>query len=80
MADDFINHGFYLSVCHHIKSAKSKLSEYFGELPIEKIFLETDDFRIDIKKLYSIAAKKFNISIDELKKQQIINLNNLLNE
>ncbi|MFC2152241.1 TatD family hydrolase [Bacteroidota bacterium] len=80
IALDFINHGCYLSVCHHINNPNSKLSNYFGELPIEKIFLETDDFNIDIKDLYLSAAKKFNISVDYLKKQLIKNLKNLLND
>ncbi|MFC2096128.1 TatD family hydrolase [Bacteroidota bacterium] len=80
MAFDLIESGFYLSVCHHIKSSNSKLSEYFRDLPLEKIFLETDDFRIDIKNLYELAALKIGISVDTLKKQLILNLKNLLNE
>ena len=51
-----------------------------GELPIEKIFLETDDFDIDIKNLYEYAAQKFNMGIEDFKKQLIKNLKNLLNE
>ena len=80
IALDFIHHGFYLSVSHHINNNNSKLSGYLGELPINKIFLETDDFDIDIKDLYRTAAQKFNISIEKLKKQLVNNLNNLLNE
>lgn len=80
MAFDFIDNGFYLSVCHHIKSKNSKLSEYFGDLPMDRIFLETDDFKIDLKDLYKIAAAKYKISTVELRKQLISNLNNFLNE
>ena len=79
MAMDFINHGFYLSLCHHINNSSSKLSGYLGELPINKIFLETDDFNIDIKDLYSVAAKKFNMNTENFKKQLINNLYSLLN-
>jgi len=79
MAMNFLNHGFYLSVSHHINNNNSRLSEYFGELPIDKIFLETDDFNIDIKDLYSVAAKKFNMNTENFKKQLISNLNSLLN-
>jgi TatD DNase family protein len=80
IALDFIYHGFYLSVSHHINNNNLKLSGYLSELPINKIFLETDDFDIDIKDLYRTAAQKFNISIEKLKKQLVNNLNNLLNE
>ena len=80
LALDFIYHGFYLSVSHHINNTKSRLSQYLGQLPIEKIFLETDDFNIDIKDLYSTAAVKFNMNTKNLKKQLMNNLNSLLNE
>ena len=79
MAFDLIDHGFYLSLSHHIRNEKTKLSDYFNELPMEKIFLETDDFRIEIKDLYRIAAEKYGISIEKLKKQMIFNLKTLLN-
>jgi len=79
LANDFINYGFYLSLSHHINDDKSRISKYLGQLPVDKLFLETDDFDIDIKDLYSIAAIKFNMNIKNLKKQLINNLNNLLN-
>ena len=78
IAFDFIEHGFYLSLCHHIKNTNSRLSEYLQELPLNRIFLETDDFNVDIKDLYNITAKKFNISLDSLKRQLINNLKTLL--
>lgn len=80
MAFDLIEHGFYLSVSHHIRSDKSKLSSYFHELPLDKIFLETDDFRIEIKELYEVAAAKFEINVDQLKHQIIKNLKTLVND
>lgn len=80
MALDFIEHGFYLSVCYHIDQKNSRLSEYISKLPIDRIFLETDDFDVDIKYLYQVAAEKFGIGVDELKKQIIKNLNKLFNE
>lgn len=80
LAIDFIKQGFYLSVSKHINNERSKINHYFGELPIEKIFLETDDYDIDIKYLYAYAARKFNMSIEDFKKQLIKNLKSLLNE
>lgn len=80
MAIDLIDHGFYLSVSHHIRNEHAKLSKYFHELPIEKIFLETDDFRIEIKELYQIAAQKMSISLEDLKKSLVQNLKTFINE
>ncbi len=80
MAFNLLDHGFYLSVSHHIRSENAKLSKYFCELPIEKIFLETDDFRIEIKDLYEVAAMKRGMSVDLLKSKLIQNLKALLNE
>lgn len=77
---DLIDHGFYLSLSYHIDNGNSRLSQYLGELPIDKIFLETDDFNVDIKNLYKVASKKFNIPDQELRKQLIKNLKKLINE
>ncbi|HSH50183.1 MAG TPA: TatD family hydrolase, partial [Bacteroidales bacterium] len=52
MAMDFLNHGFYLSICHHIKNKNSRINQFFHQLPKDRIFLETDDFDISIKELY----------------------------
>lgn len=78
MAMDFIDHGFYLSICHHIKNDNSRINHFFHQLPKDKIFLETDDFDISIKELYQVAAEKWNISIEALKLQLISNLQEFL--
>jgi len=78
MALDFIDHGFYLSICHHIKNKNSKINQFFHQLPKHRIFLETDDFDISIKELYQVAAAKWSISIEALKLQLISNLQEFL--
>ena len=80
MAMDLIDHGFYLSLSYHINDNNSRLRHYFSELPIDRIFLETDDFNVDIKEIYAKAASKRNISVEDLKKQMIKNLKALMNE
>jgi TatD DNase family protein len=79
IAADLIHHGFYLSLCHHIQNSNSRIGEYFNTLPLDKIFLETDDFNVDIRGLYHTAAIKFGISIEELKKQISKNFESLFN-
>jgi TatD DNase family protein len=78
MAFDLINQGFYLSLSYHITNLKSRLSGYLSDLPIDKLFLETDDFDIDIRDLYKAFSEKCNVSVDNLKEQLLKNLNNLL--
>jgi len=75
MAFDLINHGFYLSLSYHINNIHNRLSGYLNDLPIDRLFLETDDFDIDIRDLYKTFSVKCNISVDKLKKQLIKNLN-----
>jgi len=79
MAFDLIENGFYLSLSYHINNKQSKLYNYIKDLPLDKIFLETDDFDIDIKNLYNLAALKFGVSLTDLKKQIMNNLKDLLN-
>ena len=79
IAADLIHHGFYLSLCHHIQNRNSRISEYFNTLPLDKIFVETDDFNVDIKGLYHTAAIKFGISLEELKKQIAFNFESVFN-
>lgn len=79
LALDLIEHGFYLSLSYHIDNNNSRLSQYLSELPIDKIFLETDDFNVDIKDLYKIASAKLGVSDQELRKQLIKNLKDLIN-
>ena len=79
IAKDLIHHGFYLSLCHHIQNNNSRISEYFHTLPLNRLFFGTDDFNISIKGLYHTASIKFGISIEELKKQIVLNFESLIN-
>ncbi|MCG8409912.1 MAG: TatD family hydrolase [Bacteroidales bacterium] len=78
MAFNLIENGFYLSLGHCITNPNSRLSSYLNELPLTKIFLETDDYDIDIKYLYLVLAQKIGKSERSLRKQLINNLRNFL--
>lgn len=79
MALDLIDHGFYLSLSHHIQNTQSRLSKYLKNLPLERIFLETDDFDVDIKSLYKTAAEAYQVSEEKLKKQIMLNAKRFFN-
>ena len=78
IAHDFIRHGCYLSIGHHVLDKKSRIASYLNKLPIEKIFLETDDFTIDIEDIYAKVAGLYKVDLSFLKQQMIRNLNVLL--
>lgn len=78
IANDFIRHGCYLSIGHHILDKKSRVSNYLHKIPIKKIFLETDDFTIDIEEIYAKVAEIYQVSLSFMKKQMFDNLNALL--
>ena len=80
MAFDLIDNGFYLSLSYQIGNNKSRLSNYLKDLPIERLFLETDDYDIRIEELYILTSQKIGIELDVLKKQIVLNLKEFVNE
>ncbi len=59
------------------KSAKQY--EALKAVPLNRLFLETDDSEVDIEEVYSIATVKLNIEIDILKTQLFNNFNIIFN-
>lgn len=72
LAKDLLKFGFFLSFGENL-FRNEKLQSVFREIPLEKIFLETDDKQIDIKKIYQKAAEIKGIEIDVLKEQILLN-------
>lgn len=67
IADEMLKHGFYLSfgksVLHNLS-----LQTSLKEIPLEKIFLETDDADFDIAELHQKVAEIKEISVEEVQK------------
>lgn len=71
LAKQLIDAGFYLSLN---ESVLKKENFDFLEMPLDKIFLETDMNKlISIHEIYNLASERFNVEIDHLKEK--INLN-----
>lgn len=70
-ADNLLRHGFYLSFGEHYNSQVMK------EIPIERLFLETDESNVSIDELYNRAAAIRHISAEELKLAVGHNVNNV---
>jgi TatD DNase family protein len=73
---DLIKKGCYLSFGHMLFNESSKAFKTFLEIPLSKIFLETDDASVTIHEVYERAASLKEISIDELKGQMVSNFYN----
>jgi TatD DNase family protein len=73
IAEQIISRGGFLSFGKWLFEEKSKIPELFKILPLEHIFLETDDDPLDIEDVYIQAAKLKNISLESLQKQISIN-------
>ncbi len=66
LADRLLEKGYYLSFGKAV--GKEKVKEYFASMPLEKIFLETDD-EVRIEEVYNWAADAMNISTNSLSLQ-----------
>lgn len=56
--------GYYLSFGGAM--LQEHLPEYFKDLDHDKVFLETDDMKCDIREIYAIAAKLRNIPEEDI--------------
>ena len=76
-AQQLIKHGFYLSFGAALLNPNSNAAKIITQIPIEKIFLETDTKPIAIESVYEVAAKRLNIETEKLYGQIIDNLNTI---
>ncbi len=77
LLQQLINKGFYVSL-HN--SVFDKHEYNFSEIPLTKIFLETDNNLLVIKDIYQKAAFSFQLSENELKEKIYINFTTLFNK
>lgn len=77
LADQLIRHGFYLSIGAPLLF-QGKLSDTLRQLPLDRIFFETDDSSERIESLYLNAATILQIPIDKLCQQIQSNYRQLL--
>ena len=69
MAEDLVKAGFMLSFGESIASEHSKSVEALQKVPLEKLFLETDEGLLDIREIYHAAAEVKGVSVDDLRVQ-----------
>ncbi len=68
------HNNFFISLGSILKRPKSKLYEYIKDLPLDKVFLETDDSELSIEEVYSSFCLLTGRNIDEVKSSCYNNL------
>ena len=64
----YLNH-FLISFGEAIAGEHSKIVEALQRVPMEKLFLETDEGLLDIREIYHFAAEVKGVSMDHLRVQ-----------
>jgi TatD DNase family protein len=66
IAQSLLKQGFYLSLGAALMNEESNAVKVLQQMPLEKLFLETDDTTITIQKIYEKASFLLNISLNTL--------------
>jgi len=66
-AGELLKFNCYFSFGHELFNEKSKVPKVFKKIPLETVFLETDDAAKDIKEIYMKAAELKEISLEKIK-------------
>lgn len=67
MAQELITHGYYISFgAALLNTTKTNSIDSLISMPLDRVFLETDDSDVSIQTIYQAAAKHLNIEEDVL--------------
>ncbi|WP_372950020.1 TatD family hydrolase [Mariniphaga sp.] len=79
LTQQLLEKNFLFSFGEILFKTNSKAAESFKILPLEKIFIETDEFDGTIEEIYTSAAGLKNISVEKLKQAVWENFNRIEN-
>lgn len=65
LLQNLVKAGFYFSIAGNLLKNSKKATDFFAIVPINKIFIETDDSSEDINELYNFAATYLGLSIED---------------
>ena len=74
LASQLVSKGMYLSFWFDFV-LRPESADLIRQLPVERIFLETDGAEVDIRKIYEKVATVLDISVDKLKSVVLSNFN-----
>ena len=75
IARQLLKNEFYFSFGKALLNGNSNASKIISELNLKKIFFETDDVNVSIKKIYEAASTILQMNMEELKTQIYFNFN-----
>ena len=75
IAKELIKHNCFLSFGEAILRNNSKTNESLKEIPLDRVFFETDESESEIKEIYETASKILNIGTDKLRLKIAENFN-----
>lgn len=75
LAVQLVKQGFYLSFGMQFMNIKSRARKAFQVVPIDRVFMETDDAAFSIEEIYQEAIKHKNISLLDFSRQMVRNFN-----
>ena len=77
LAEQLLKHGFYISLGPQI--LKSEMDELISHIPLDKLFLETDDKSFKISDIYAYFCRARNLSQSQLQEQIMLNFSQIFN-
>ena len=72
-ARPLLDKGFYFSIGVALFDKRRPIAQSLKELPLEKLFFETDTATLSIEAVYAEAAKILNMEVDVLRRQIFAN-------
>lgn len=77
LADTYLEWGFYLSFGETLVHS-DKLQQVFSSIPLDRVFLETDESLIPISTIYSAASKAMKTDSKDIREQIFRNASRIL--
>lgn len=61
-----LQNGFYVSLCAILLQHRDRLIGYLNDIPLNRLFFETDEYAFDTKEMYCVAAESLNVDVETL--------------
>jgi TatD DNase family protein len=74
-----LKNGFYISIGEHILRGPDEFKKSVSDIPLDKLFFETDDTDVDIERVYEAYSEWTGMKIDVLKSIVYDNFKNIKN-